>query len=254
MKNSLDPGNMENNSLILRSEIFGELKETWTPSEFRFAIEKFRQNAPAIPVPRLYDAYRWVKEQIDITDDALSKQFYIFNELFLRELEGRGENNGEIYTSVLRDSSEYKYLRELFRKDEPAENKPEPEISEETEIPEKIVKKITLKELLSGKDRSLHEIDIETWRKLVDEHFMGIKSEDIFVKECSGVVNRISRISAKEHFHLEIIIICSFEKLLLFKKLSVNSKDFAMKLLNMAADNKSLWGILHKEYLEIIRK
>ena len=245
---------MENKSLILRSEIFGELKEKWTPSEFRFAIERFRENAPDIPVPRLYDAYRWVKEQVDITDDALSKQFSIFNELFLRELEGRGENNSEIYSSVLRDSSEYKYLRELFHREAPVQKTPEPEVIEEKTVPEEPSKKLTLKELLSHKNCSLLKIDIELWRKLVDEHFMGMKSEDAFLKECSGVINRIIRITNREPYHMEILIIYSFEKLLLHKKLSVKTKEYAMKLLNMTADNKSLWGILHKEYLGIIRK
>jgi len=245
---------MENNGLILRSEIFGELKESWTPAEFRFAIEKFRENAPSIPVPRLYDAYRWVKEQIDITDDALSKQFFIFNEIFLRELEGRGEHDTEIYSSVLRDSSEYKYLRELFHRKPAVKKKPEPEAVKEEIIPPEIVKRLTLKDILSHKNSSLLEIDIETWHKLIDEHFMGIKNEDSFVKECSGVINRITKFVSREAYHMEIMIIYSFEKLLLFKKLSVKTKEYALKLLHITADNKSLWGILHKEYLEIIRK
>jgi hypothetical protein len=245
---------MENNSLILRNELFGSIKESWSPSEFRFAIERFRENAPGIPVPRLYDAYRWVKEQVDVTDDAINKQFFIFNEIFLRELEGRGEHNTEIYSTVLRDSSEYKYLRELFYREPPVQEEPEPVAVEDLIVPEKPAKRLTLKELISSSNASLLGIDIESWRKLVDEHFISIRDEDLFVKESSGVMNRITKIISREPYHLEIMIIYSFEKLLLHKKLSVKTKDYAMKLLNMAADNKSLWSILHREYLEIIRK
>lgn len=244
---------MENNSLIPSSEIFGNLKETWSLLEFRFAIENFRMNAPSVSVPRLYDAYCWLKERIDTSDEALNKQFYVFNELFLRELELRGESSSEIYSSVLRDSSEYKYLRELFPGNKPVQEKPEPAVKKKT-IREKVIKKISLNEIITGRTVSLHEFDIEAWRKLSEEYFSLIKAEEIFIKECSGMINRISRIEAKESYHLEIIIIHIFEKLRLYKKPSVKSKEYAMRLLNMTADNKSLWGILHNEYLEIIRK
>lgn len=245
---------MENNNLILHQEIFGSLKTSWTTGEFKSAIEKFRKNAPGIPLPRLFDAYCWVKQQIDPSDEVLDKQFLVFNELFLRTLEERGESGTEIYTKVLRDSSEYKYMKELFHRDDTEQEKPEPEVIPEKITPEKKIKIITLKDILSEKNKSLIEFDIESWRKLVDEHFKGIKNEEPFVKDCSGIIARINRISEQEQYHLEIIIIIAYEKLLLFKKLSVKSKDFAMRLLNLSTGNKTLWRTLNKEYLEIIRK
>ena len=109
---------MKNNNLIFTPELFGRVKVSWTEKDFKIAIKKFRQNAPAAPTPRLYDAYRWLKEQLDTEDEDSSKQFTYFIEHFLRILEERGAVNSETYSEVLRDSAEYKYLRGLFHNDE----------------------------------------------------------------------------------------------------------------------------------------
>ncbi len=245
---------MENNNLIYVPELLGKVKDSWTEKDFQVAITKFRQNAPAATTPRLYDAYRWLKEKLDTEDEDSSKQFTYFIEHFLRILEERGAVNSETYSEVLRDSAEYKYLRGLFHNDESA---PDPEMIEIpdhklTAPPE--IEKISLKDILHRKNISLLDFDINSWYKLIEEYLKEFKAEDLFVKNSLHLVNNIKKRTEKESYHIEMIVVYSFETLLKYKKLSLKSKDFAMYLLNLMINKGETWSRLHREYLEIIKK
>jgi len=245
---------MKDKNLIYPPELFGKQKSSWTDRDFKSAIKKFSQNAPAIPVPRLYDAYKWLKEQINKDDEEADKHFTHFIELFLRILEERGAVESEVYSEVLRDSAEYKYLEGLFHNDEPDREikmieAPVVRIPDEPEA-----KKITLKTILLKKNGPLIDIDIKEWHRLVDEHLGEFKTEESLIKNCSLVVNSIKKRSEKEPYHIEIIIVYTFERLIRYKKVSLKTKDFAMQLLNLMTDKSEIWSRLHREYLEIIKK
>lgn len=245
---------MDNGNLIFVPELFGKVKASWTERDFKIAINKFKQNAPSAPTPRLYDAYKWLKEQLDTEDEESNKQFTYFIEHFLRILEDRGAVNSETYSEVLRDSAEYKYLRGLFHSDESEQEPLMIEIPEDTVSTPAEIKKIHLKDILNKKNISLLDIDINTWHKLIEEYLHVFKTEDLFVKNCLHVVNNIKKRTEKESYHLEIIVVYAFENLLRYKKLSLQTKDFAMQLLNLMISKGEMWSTLHKEYLEIIKK
>jgi hypothetical protein len=248
---------MERSKIIYPPEIFGKIKTSWSEEDFKFAIKKFRNNAPAAPTPRLYEAYRWLKNQIDTGEEeegVINKQFTYFIELFLRILEERGADNSEIYREVLKDSAEYKYLKGLFHYDE-SEHEPlliETSVTQTNTSPE--IKKLSFKNILLKKNISLLDIDIKEWNRLICEHFKEFKTEDSFVKNCSAAVNNINKRTEKETYHVEIIVIYAFDTLLKYKTLSLKTKDFAMQLLNIMIDRGDIWTTLHKEYLEIIKK
>lgn len=245
---------MEKNNLIIAPAILGKFHGSWSEQNFKYAVKKFRQNAPSAPIPRLYDAYRWLKIQLDSEEEELNKQFTYFVEIFLRILEERGAGESEVYSEVLRDSAEYKYLKGLFHTE--ASDPEVLQIEMPAEHPETVPpsKKITFKDVLSGKNISLTDIDINEWHKLIDEHLRGYKTEELFVKNCLLAVNNIKKRTEKESYHVEIIIVYAFDKLLHYKTLSLKTKDFAMQLLNLMTDHGEMWTRLHKEYLEIIRK
>jgi hypothetical protein len=245
---------MENKNIIAAPEIFGKIKDTWTERDFKFAIKKFRQNAPAAPIPRLYDAYKWLKDRLDTEDEESNKQFTHFVELFLRTLEERGAGDSGVYSEVLRDSAEYKYLKGLFHNEESADEAELIDTAENLDTPAPVIKKLLLKDILLKKSIPLIDIDINSWHKLIDEYFRGINTEESFVKSCSSVVNNISKRTVKETYHVEIIIVYAFDKLLRYKKLSLKSKNFAMQLLNLMTSKGEIWSRLHGEYLEIIKK
>jgi len=245
---------MENFNLIAAPEILGKVKGSLSERELKHAIKKFRQNAPSAPIPRLYDAYRWLKVQLDNDETESEKQFTYFVEIFLRVLEERGAAESEVYSEVLRDSAEYKYLKGLFHTEAAEPEVLQIEISEKQVQTAPVIKKITLKDILSRKNISLNSIDINEWHKLIDEHLRDFRTEDLFVKNCILVVNNIKKRTEKDTYHTEIIIVYAFDKLLRFKKLSLRTKDFAMQLLNLMTDRGEMWGRLHKEYLEIIKK
>jgi len=247
---------MENSNFTDLPEIFGKIKPSKTELDFKYAVKKFSQNAPAASIPRLYEAYRWIKQQRNPENDEgheSNKQFTNFIEVFLRILEERGAVKSEIYSEVLRDSAEYKYLKGLFY-DEKEDGPLFIEVSETAQkfIPE--IKKITLKDILTKKNKSIKNISINDWHRIVDGHLSEFKTEDLFVKNCTAVVNSIRKITQKETYHVEIIVVYAFDKLLKYKTLSLHTKDFAMQMLNLMLDRGDIWTALHKEYLEIIKK
>lgn len=247
---------MKNTDLIPAPELLGKINSSWTEKDFKFAIKKFRQNAPSAPIPRLYDAYRWLKEQIDKDDAESDKQFTRFIEHFLRILEERGAAQSEIYSEVLRDSAEYRYLKNLFHSDEPEHETVQAEITEKPvkKAPPALIKKLSLKEILLKKNIQLSAIDNKEWSKLVSEHFENFKAAESFEKNCTSLVKNISRRSDIEPYHTEIIVSYAYDRLLKYKTLTLKTKDFAMKLLNLMTNRGETWNRLHKEYLEIIRK
>ncbi len=246
---------MVNDNLIIAPGIPGKNTASWTEQDFKLAIKKFRQNAPTAPLPRLYEAYKWLKEHIDIHDNESDKQFTYFIEHFLQILEKRGAGNSEIYSEVLRDSAEYKYLKELFHSSKEEDKEPEPEtIIQKAEHPVLKEKKITLKSILRQKNPSLSVYDINSWNKLVNEHLRSFATEESFVKNCSSIISNINKTPDKEPFHLEIVIVYALEMIQLYKKPSLKTKDFALKLLNLMTNKMEIWTVLHKEYLEIIKK
>lgn len=243
---------MKKTDLVYPLEIIGKTKEDWSDHEFKRAIKKFRQTAPSAPIPRLYEAYKWLKEKHDTGSIESEKNFTHFIEIFLRTLEERGATGTAVYSEVLRESTEYKFLKGLFHSDnhEPLiikapENKPASNVA---------VKKISLKHILTGKNIPLTNFDINEWCRLVEEHFKSFHAEELFVRNCSSVINNINKRKEKETYHIEIIVVHAFDKLLSCKTLSLKTKDFSMKILNMMVDRGEIWTTLHREYLEIIRK
>ena len=245
---------MENSNLLPVPELLGKVKDSWSERDFKFAIKKFRQNAPAASIPRLYDAYRWLKQQLDTVDEESNKHFTNFIEHFLRILEERGAVESEVYSEVLRDSAEYKYLKNLFHNDSEVHETLQIETAEIRTPPAKVIKQITLKDILSKKNISLMDFDINSWHRLIDEYLNDFRTEESFVKSCSEVIKNINKRTVKEAYHTEIIAVYAFDRLIKFKNISLKTKDFAMQLLNLMIDSGEIWSRLHREYLEIIKK
>ena len=247
---------MKKTDLIYPLEIIGKIKTDWSDREFKHAVKKFRQNAPSAPIPRLYEAYKWLKEKHDTESIESEKNFTHFVEIFLRILEERGASDTEVYSEVLRESAEYKYLKGLFHSDNHEElHEPETlKAPKDKPVPIPAVKKISLKTILTGKNILLTDFDINQWHKLVEEHFKSFHTEELFVRNCSSVISNINKRKDKEPYHIEIIVVYAFDKLLSFKTLSLKTKNFSMQILNLMTDRGEIWTALHKEYLEIIRR
>lgn len=245
---------MQKNFSIYPLEITGKISKLQTETEIQSALKNFRQNASSAPTPRLYDAYRWLKQQLNTGDEEKEKHFTHFIEIFLTILEARGASGSEIYSEVLRDSAEYKYLRGLFHT-EPAEpSLIQIEIQEDEVIVDKEPERLSLRDILLKKQIPITDIDIKEWHRLVDEYFVPIEQEDLFVKSCSQVINNIYKRPDKEPYHIEVIVVYTFDRLLSYKTLSLKSKDFSMQILNLMTGRGDMWKTLHKEYLEIIRR
>jgi len=117
-----------------------------------------------------------------------------------------------------------------------------------------VVKRISLKDILSKKNIPILDIDINEWHKLVKEYFQPFHSEELFVKNCLSAINNINKRTEKDPYHIEIMVVYAFDKLLSYKTLSLKTKDFAMQVLNMMIGRGEIWSALHREYLEIIRR
>jgi len=244
---------MDEKNLIIAPGLSLNKKNLWTEKDFKFAIKKFTRHAPTAPVPRLYDAYRWLKERLDNEDEESKKQFTLFIEHLLRILEERGAGESEIYSEILRDSAEYKYFKGLFHTDDPDNETPLLKNTVKRSPSERSIKKQTLRNVLLKKNSSLPDIDIDSWRNMVNDYFKEFKTEESFEKNCISLVKKIIRKEKKEPYHIEIIIVYAFDKLLKNKNLPVEKKNFAMQLLNFTAERGEMWNRLHPIYMEIIR-
>lgn len=245
----------ENNSSLIpflasRDELSGKN----SVSAINSAIEKFRHNSPAVPVEKLYTAYRTLKEMIDSMGPDFVSQSSHFNDIFLRILEERGESGSGIYRTVLRDSSEFRFLSGMFIKDRIPEPEKEPDTSEVNAEPDEIPVKLTLKGVLADKKISLTNYSEERWNLLVEEHFMVIADEKELVKNSVSVVNRITRRGDSSEYHILIIVQYIFSRFKKLKKIDISSKEYAMKLMNMVSDKSETWNRLHVDYLDIIKK
>lgn len=222
-------------------------------SDIKKAIERFRDSADLVPLERLYTAYRSLKELIDSFGPDFSSQSAHFNDLFLRILEERGESGGGIYRSVLRDSLEFSLLNGILMREE--SEAPDHETSAaEPEIKETPPEKPALRQILSSKKYPLGDYGVDEWSLLVEEHLISIKDEKVFVKECSSLVARIAKRDEHSEYHVVAVIEYLFIRLSSYNKIAIESKDYAMKLLNLLSGNNAVWKRLHGEYLEIIRK
>ncbi|HRX48443.1 MAG TPA: hypothetical protein P5120_13065 [Spirochaetota bacterium] len=243
-----------NSSLIPFLSSRDELSGKSSVSAINNAIDNFRHNSPAVPVEKLYTAYRSLKEIIDSMGPDFVSLAGHFNDIFLRILEERGESGSGIYRTVLRDSSEFRFLSGMFIK----ESVPEPETGSETaaEIPEpdEPPARVTLKGVLADKKISLTYYSEDQWSELVEEHFNDIADEQELVKTSGTVLNRIIRRGDSSDYHILIIVSCIFGKFKGFKKLEISSKEYAMKLVNMVSDKSEAWNRLHVDYLDIIKK
>jgi len=243
----------DSNSLIAFFNSRSELAGKNSVSDISRAIESFRHNSPAIPVERLYSAYRSLKEMIDSMGPDFASQSVHFNDIFLRILEERGESGSGIYRSVLRDSSEFRFLSGIFIKDDmPApDGRPEPVEEDATAEPPVI---LTLKSILADKKVPLTYYSEDDWDKLVDEHFRDFADQTELVKISGAVLNRIIKRGDCLDYHIVCIVQYIFSRLNKYKKTDISSKEYAMKLMNMVSDKSDTWNRLHREYLEIIKK
>ena len=245
---------MNENLPVISSREIALVRESLSEGKVSAAMNHFRHVSLTAPLPVLFGVYTELKHEMTAADDDTRKNFSVFNDLFLRMLEERGETGTDIYRSLLRDSSEFKYLNSLFSGKLPRERLEKPKkIKEAVIIKEKPVI-ITLKKLMSSKAESLLMFDISRWYDLVHEHLNAHEAETEFVKKCTQVINFIISVESRELFHIELPVVYIFERLLEYKTLSVKSKDFAMRAMNLMTDREPLWSKLHKQYLEIIRK
>jgi hypothetical protein len=240
------------------SSVFAEVKNLLITGNIVSAIENFRERGVNADLGRLYAAYQWLKDEIIDLGPEYTQQMNLFNTVFLSMIEERGEADSDIYVSVLKDSSEYHFFNSLVGKS------PVPEIenySSESENKNKdsteknkAEKIITLNDILySSKEKPAH-YSIESWKELIHRHFEKISDETLFLNESKKVVKRLTAIKEKEPFHLELAAVYVLEWLSVRSSLSLDSKDFAMKLMEIMADSGSLWKRLQHEYQIIIRK
>ena len=240
------------------ASLFSEVRNLWITGNIVSAIENFREKGASADLGKLYAAYQWLKDEIIDLGPDYKQQMNLFNTVFLTMIEERGEADSDIYISVLRDSSEYHFFNSLVGKS------PVPEIenySSESEGKDeaptekkKEDKVVTLNDVLySSKDNPAH-YSIESWKELIHRHFEKISDESVFVNESKKVIKRLTSIKEKEPFHMELAAVYALEWLSLCSSVSLESKDFAMKLMEIMADSGPLWKRLHREYQLIIRK
>lgn len=231
-----------------------ELSGNGSAADFSRAIEKFRHNSPAVPVDRLYTAYRSLKDMIDSMGPDFASQSSHFNDVFLRILEERGESDNGFYRSVLRDSSEFRFLSDIFIKESlPAPQREKKNIVEEV-APDDIPEKLSLKSIIAGKKNSLKDYSEDEWSMLVDDHFIDIEDEKLMVKSSAAVIARVIKRGDSLDYHITGIVEYVLIRLKGYRKIDISSKDYAMKLMNMISYKSETWNRLHREYLEIIKK
>lgn len=239
---------------VISSRELDPVRESLTRGKISTAMNQFRAVTADAPLPVIFAVYSELKNEMTAAGDDSRKKFGVFNDLFLRMLEERGETSSDIYRSLLRDSAEFTYLNRLFSSKIPQERLEKPKKIKDAVIIEPKPEVLTLKKIMDRVDRPLKEIGIDQWYDLVDEHLNVTNDETLFVKKCSRLVRYVDSNPQKEPFHIELLIAYIFEKLLEYGELSTRSKEFSMQAMNLMADNGALWSKLHKQYLEIIRK
>lgn len=245
----------ENLPAITTQEI-ALVHQSLTEGKVSDAMNHFRKVALSAPLPALYSVYCNVKHEMTNLDEDTRKKFNVFNDLFLRMLEERGETDHDIYMMLLRDSSEYRYLNTLFGDKQAKVKKEKPEVVAALipEVKEDPPVLPALKKIISAKYISLIEFDIDTWYDLVHDHLADIKDETMFVKKCAQVINYVEPVPEREVFHLELVIVYAFERLAGYRTLTTKTKDFAMQAMNLMTEREPLWSKLHKQFLVLIKK
>lgn len=231
-----------------------KVKEDLTERDFKSAIKKLTRSATSMPIPRLYDAYLWLKERLDDENEEFNRQYARFIEQLLRIIEERGAAGSEIYSEILKDSVEYKYLKGLFHNGDQDFETSMPDVTPKKSRGQSAPKKKSLKTVLQKNNSSLADIDSIAWTIMVNDYLSGFQMDKSFESNCVSLVKKINRRERKEPYHIETVIEYAFNRLLKKNKLSLNDKDFAMQLLNSTTDQGETWNRLHPKYLEIIRK
>ncbi len=232
-----------------------KVRDELTEKDFKSAIRKLTRSAQSMPVPRLYDAYLWLKERLDDENEEFNRQYAHFIERLLRILEERGAAGSEIYSEILKDSVEYKYLKGLFHSSEQDYETAVPYAApKRSRVKKSRIKKISLKTILQKKDSSLTEIGPVEWNRMVNDYFEGINTDESFETNCVALVKKINKKAKKEPYHVETVIGYAFNRILKKKGLSLKDKNFAMRLLNSTIDQGETWKRMHPGYLEIIRR
>jgi len=236
------------------SDLLGEVNRLWIAGNIASAVERFREKGAHADLERLYQAYLRFRDEILIHGEEYVQQLNLFNSVFLNIIEERGGTESDLYVSVLKDSQEYRFFNDHVKNGGALQNRDHVKIIESPDVLVKPQKRLTLKDILYSKDGSLQNCGIELWRSLLHEYFDEVNDENIFVAETGKIINKVKSLKAGEPFYLELLIVYSIQRLSLFKSLSVESKDYAMKLVNMMRGRGNIWQKLHREYLVIIRK
>lgn len=245
---------MNDNFPSISSRALDPVRESLAQGKISTAMNHFRTVTVDAPLPVLFSVYSELKNEMTAAGDDSRKKFGVFNDLFLRMLEERGETSTDIYRSLLRDSAEYTYLNRLFRSKIPQERLEKPKKIKDAVIVEPKPEVLTLAKILNSPEQSLTGINMDAWYDLVDVHLNAVTGESQFVKKSLQLVRYVNTNPQKEPFHIELVIAYVFERLLEYSELTTRSKDFAMQAMNLMTAREPLWSRLHKQYLEIIRK
>jgi hypothetical protein len=245
---------LQKHDMVSLNELLGEVRKLWIAGNISAAIEGFRERGAHADLGKLYHAYLWLKDEIRARGSDYEQQLNLFNSVFLSVIEERGAIETDLYVSVLKDSPEYRFFSDHVKK-LPAVGKSELfEIVASQHVSAEPEKKVTLKDILYSDDESFKNCSIELWNRLLHEYFDPIIDEKLFIAESGKIINKVKNKEAREPFHFELLIVYAIERLSAFKALSVESKDYAMKLVNMMSGSNKIWQRLHREYLLIIRK
>lgn len=245
---------LQKRDMLTLNDLLGEVRKLWIAGNISDAIERFREKGVHADLGKLYHAYLWFRDEIIIQGSDYEKQLDLFNTVFLSIIEERGATETGLYVSVLRDSPEYRFFSDHVKKSSVDQNRDQVEIIETPAAAAEPEKRVTLKDILYSDDVKLKNCDIELWNRLLHKYFVQFDDEKVFISESGKIINKVKNIKLREPFHLELLIVYVIERLSAFKLLSVESKDYAMKLINMMSGSGNIWQKLHKEYLLIIRK
>ena len=238
----------------ISSRALDPVRESLNRGKISAAMNHFREVTRDAPLPVIFTVYSELKNEMAAAGDDSRKKFSVFNDLFLRMLEERGETSSDIYRLLLRDSAEFTYLNRLFSSKIPQERLEKPKKIKDAVIVEPETERINLKKIMNCGDKSLRDFSIDAWYDLVDAHLNSAGSEAALLKKSSQMLSYVCSNPQKEPYHTELIIAFIYEKFLEYGELSTRSKEFALQSMNLITANNPLWSRLHKQYLEIIRK